>query len=432
LIAKMALDSSPLTSAKHPRFNWLPPTLVLTGIAVLAAGAFWVNHVREQAVLVESAYQAASHKTSEYFSLVESRERAIQQADPDQVEHIDQALVQERKELIQSLEGYIAAISDLPQKELARHLSDLETSRIQSSVRSFEGVGRLVEMQISETIGEQASPSDLNQRRVSFWLSGKEPARVDSLNDFAEDPDAHVEQLALIPPSPKSDKFPLLVVTGKRSALDWSTPWVEIFQVQPDHIEKVTSRAFPAPLLDAALGESPTLKPDNSIVLERYVLDPERVMAPCDSCGLLGYHSQFQWKDGQYQMTENTLLNTADNAGYAGLVYLKKRTQSPAWTKQFLTDGFRKQADHFAPFNPQNYEVWEQGFVISDQVPAKNSMIFLVTGVATAKITATYTQQGQWKAQSVQGTFWTPIEPIQPIQPEPVQSSEDAQVPEAA
>jgi hypothetical protein len=425
----MALDSSPLTPARHPRFTWLPPTLVLTGIAVLAAGAFSVNHLREQAVLVETAYQAAHHKTSEYFSLVESRERAIQQADPDQVEHIDQALIQERKELVQSLEGYIAVIADLPQKELAQHLSELETDRIQSSVRAFEGVGRLVEMQISETVGDQASPSDLNQRRVSFWLSGKEQARVDSLNDFSEDPDAHVEQLAIIQPSPKADKFPLLVVTGKRRALDWSTPWVEIFQVQTDHIEKVTSQAFPSSLLESVLGESPTLKPDSSIVIERYVLDPERVMAPCDSCGLVGYHSQLQWKDGHYQMTENTLLNTADNASYAGLVYLKKRAQSPAWTQQFLTDGFRKQADHFAPFNPQKYEVWDQGFVISDQVPTKDSMIFSVTGVATAKITAIQTQQGQWKAQSVQGTFWVPIKPIQP---EPLQNSADSPVLEAA
>ena len=425
----MALDSSPLPPAKHPRFTWLPPTVVLTGIAVLAAGAFWVNHLREQAVLVETAYQAAHHKTSEYFSLVESRERAIHQADPDQVEHIDQVLSQERKELIQSLEGYIAAISDLPQKELAQHLNELETDRIHSSVHAFEGVGRLVEMQISETVSDQAGPSDLNQRRVSFWLSGKEQARVDSLNDFSEDPDAHVEQLALIQPTSKSDKFPLLVVAGKRRALDWSTPWVEVFQVQTDHIEKVTAQAFPAPLLDSVLGKSPTLKPDNSIVIERYVLDPERVMAPCDSCGLVGYHSQLQWKDGNYQMTENTLLNTADNAGYAGLVYLKKRAQSPAWTRQFLTDGFRKQADHFASFNPQKYEVWDQGFVISDQVPAKNSMIFSVTGVATAKITAIYTQQGQWKAQSVQGTFWTPIKPIQA---EPLQNSADSPVPEAA
>jgi hypothetical protein len=425
----MALDSSPLTPARHPRFTWLPPTVVLTGLAVLAAGAFWLNHLREQAVLVEGAYQAAQHKTSEYFSLVESRERAIHQADPDQVEHIDQALIQERKELIQSLESYILAISHLPQKELAQHLSELETKRIQSSVRSFEGVGRLVEMQISETIDDQAGPSDLNQRRVSFWLSGTEQTRVDSLNDFSEDPDAHVEQLALIQPSAQSGKFPLLVVTGKRRALDWSTPWVEIFQVQPDRIKKVTAQAFPAPLLDSALGESPTLKPDKSIVIERYVLDPERVMAPCDSCGLLGYHSQFQWKDGHYQMTKNTVLNTADNAGYAGLVYLKKRAQSPAWTKQFLTDGFRKQAENFAPFNPQKYAVWEQGFVISDQVPTKNSMIFSVTGVATAKITAIYTQQGQWKADSVEGTFWTPIKPIQP---EPLQNSADSKVPEAA
>jgi hypothetical protein len=425
----MTLDSSPLTPSKHPRFTWLAPTIVLTGIAVLAASAFWVNHLREQAVLVESAYQSAQHKTSEYFSLVESRAHAIQQADPDQVEHIDQALIQERKELIQSLEGYIAAIANLPQKELVQHLSALDTGRIQPSVRSFEGVGRLVEMQITE--GNQ-SASDLNQRRVSFWLSGEEHARVASLNDFAEDPDAQVAQLALIPSAAKSSQFPLLVITGKRSALDWSTPWVEIFQVQPDHIQKVTSQAFPLPLLDAALGESPTLKPDNSIVIERYVLDPERVMAPCDSCGLLGYHSQFQWKDGQYEMTENTLLNTADNAGYAGLVYLKKRTQSPAWTQPFLTDGFRKQADHFVPFNPQKYEVWEQGFVISDQVPTKNSMVFSVTGVATAKITAIYTPQGQWKAQSVQGTFWTPIQPVQPAQSEPVQNSEDSPVPEAA
>jgi hypothetical protein len=424
----MALDSSPLNS-KNPRSTWLPSAMVLTGIAVLAAGAFWVNHVREQAVLVESAYQSAHSKTSEYFSLVESRERAIQQADPDQVEHIDQALIQERQQLIQSLEDYIAVISNLPQKELAQHLSNLETSRIQSSVRSFEGVGRLVEMQISDSIDGQASQSELIQRRVSFWLSGKEPARVERLNDFAEDPDAQVEQLALIPSSSQPARPALLVVTGKRKALDWSTPWVEIFQVQPDHIEKVTSKVFPSSVFDSALGESPKLKPDNSIVIERYVLDPERVMAPCDSCGLLGYNSQFQWKDGQYQMTENTLLNTADNAGYAGLVYLKKRAQAPAWTKLFLTDGFRKQADRFAPFNPQNYEVWEQGFVLNDQVPAKNSMIFSVTGVATAKLTVLRTPQGPWKAQSVQGTFWTPVK--SPQTP-PAESPEDARVPEAA
>lgn len=423
----MALDSS--LNSKNPRSTWLPPTMVLTGIAFLAAGAFWVNHLREQAVLVESAYQAAHSKTSEYFSLVESRERAIQQADPDQVEHIDQALIQERQQLIQSLEGYISAISHLPQKELAQHLSSLESGRIQSSVHSFEGVGRLVAMQISDPMDGQASQSELTQRRVSFWLSAKEPARVERLNDFAEDPDAQVEQLALIPPSSQSAKSALLVVIGKRKALDWSTPWVEIFQVQPDHLEKVTSKVFPASAFEFALGESPKLKPDNSIDIERYVLDPERVMSPCDSCGLLGYHSQFQWKDGQYQMTENTLLNTADNAGYAGLVYLKKRAQAPAWTKLFLTDGFRQQADRLAPFNPQKYEVWEQGFVLSDQVLAKNSMIFSVTGVATAKLTVLHTPQGPWKAQSVQGTFWTPAKPPQTS---PAESSEDARVPEAA
>ncbi len=427
----MALDSSPLTPAKPPRLTWLAPTLALAGIAVLASGAFWINHVREQAVLVESAYQAAHHKTSEYFSLVESREQAIQQANPDRVEHLDKVLAKERQELIQSLESYIAAISHLPQKELTQHLNDLEAGKIEASVRSFEGVGRLVELQVSETEDQSREP-ELNQRRVSFWLSGGDRTRVASLNDFSEDPDAQVEQLGLIQPAPNSvSPFPVLVVTGKRKALDWSTPWIEIFQVQPDHIEKVTAKVFPVTLLESSLGESPTLKPDNSFVIERHLLDPERVMAPCDSCGLLGYHSQFQWENGHYQMTENTLLNTPDNVAYAGLVYLKKRNQSPAWTKPFLSNSFRQQADRFAPFNPNDYEVWEQGFVVSDQVQSKNSVIFSLDGVATGKLTVVHTPQGPWKAQSVQGSFWTPAQPRQ-LNSESEQNGTDSALPEAA
>ncbi len=427
----MALDSSPLTPAKPPRLTWLAPTLALASIVVLASGAFWINHVREQAVLVESAYQAAHHKTSAYFSLVESREQAIQQANPDRVEHLDQALAKERQELIQSLESYVAAISHLPQKELAQHLNDLEAGKIEASVRSFEGVGRLVELQVSETEDQSREP-ELNQRRVSFWLSEGDRIRVASLNDFSEDPDAQVEQLGLIQSSSNSvNPFPVLVVTGKRKALDWSTPWIEIFQVQPDHIEKVTTQVFPVALLESSLGESPTLKPDNSLVIERHLLDPERVMAPCDSCGLLGYHSQFQWKNGHYQMTENTLLNTPDNVGYAGLVYLKKRTQSPAWTKPFLSNSFRQQADRFPPFNPNSYEVWEQGFVITNQVQSKNSVIFSLEGVATGKLTVVHTPQGLWKAQSVQGSFWTPVQPS-PLNPESEQNGTDSALPEAA
>jgi hypothetical protein len=397
----------------------------------LASGFFWINHVREQAVLVESAYQTAHHKTSTYFSLVESREQAIQQANPDRVEQLDQALMKERQELIQSLESYVAAISNLPQKELAQHLNDLEAGKIEASVRSFEGVGRLVELQVSETEDQSREP-ELNQRRVSFWLSGGDRPLVASLNDFSEDPDAQVEQLGLIQPSLNSgNQFPVLLVTGKRKALDWSTPWIEIFQVQPDHIEKVTAQVFPVALLESSLGESPTIKPDNSLVIERHLLDPERVMAPCDSCGLLGYHSQFQWKNGHYQMTENALLNTPDNAGYAGLVYLKKRTQSPAWTKPFLSDSFRQQADRFVPFNPNNYQVWEQGFVVSDQVANKDSVIFSVSGVATARLTIVHTPQGPWKAQSVQGIFWTPAQPSQ-SSPESEQNVTDSALPEAA
>jgi hypothetical protein len=196
----------------------------------------------------------------------------------------------------------------------------------------------------------------------------------------------------------------------------------------------VTAQVFPVALLESSLGESPTLKPDNSLVIERHVLDPERVMAPCDSCGLLGYRSQFQWRNGHYQMTDNTLLNTADNAGYAGLVYLKKRNQSPAWTKPFLTDSFRQQADRFTPFSPRSYEVWEQGFVISNQAldPASQNLVVIsLTGVATAKLRVIHTPQGPWKVQSVRGIFWTPAQP-NPSTPEPEQNVTDSALPEAA
>jgi hypothetical protein len=364
--------------------------------------------MREQARVVNESYQYTRGVVTQYFKAVEAREQAIRQANPNQVARIDQSLAQNRKAFVKAIQGYIAAIADVPQKEMAERFGALEMEgavtqrKIQVRIHSFEGVGRLVNLQVSET------PDEWNQRHLSFWLSeGKQP-QVHVLNDFAKDPDAMVERLAFLNTA-DTPNHPVLVAVGKRASLDGASPWIEVFQVQADHLENKTAQVFPQILLHNVIGESPTIQPNNYIRLERYVLDPERVMAPCDSCGLLAYRTQLQWRQGRYQLIENTPLNTADNASYAGLLYLKKRGQTPAWTEPFLSTSFRTQAKALPAFQPKRYASWNRGFILDRKTKDKDALAFSFTGVADTKLIVKRNAQGQWQVQNmktIRGDFW--------------------------
>ncbi|MGA7952492.1 MAG: hypothetical protein WCA07_03125 [Gloeobacterales cyanobacterium] len=410
----MALHS-PFTPSKSPQPFWVLPTLALVTAATLAISGSGMYQMREQALVVNGAYQNTREVVTQYFKTVEAREQAIRQANPDQVARIDQSLAQNRKAFVKAMQGYIVAIADLPQKEMTERFGALDMegaahqSKIQARIHSFKGVGRLIHLQVSET------PDEWNQRHLNFWLSEDKQPQVHILNDFAKDPDAMVEQLAFLN-TPDTPKHLVLLAVGKKASLGGVSPWIEVFQVQQDHLENKTAQVFPQSLLNNVLGESPTIEPNNYIRLERYVLDPERVMAPCDSCGLLAYQSQLQWKQGRYQLVENTPLNTADNASYAGLLYLKKRAQTPTWTEPFLSNRFRTQAHELPAFQPKRYALWNQGFILEGETKDKDALTFSFTGVADTKLIVERNAQGQWQVQNMRtkrGNFWNAPVPAQ-------------------
>ena len=409
----MALHS-PFTPSKSPQPFWVLPAVALVTAATLAVSGSGLFQMWEHALVVNGTYQNTREVVTQYLKTVEAREQAIRQANPNQVARIDQSLAQNRKAFVKAIQRYIVAIADLPQKEMAERFGALEGGavpqrKIQVRIHSFEGVGRLIHLQVSET------PDEWNQRHLSFWLSeGKQP-QVQVLNDFSKDPDVRVEQLAFLN-TPDTLKHPILVAVGKRASLGGVSPWIEVFQVQQDHLENKTAQVFPQILLNNVIGESPTIQPNNYIRLERYVLDPERVMAPCDSCGLLAYRTQLQWKQGRYQLIGNTPLNTADNASYAGLLYLKKRGQTPAWTEPFLSNRFRTQANALPAFQPERYASWNRGFILDRETKDKDALAFSFTGVADAKLTVKRNAQGQWQVQNMntrRGDFWNAPAPTQ-------------------
>jgi hypothetical protein len=410
----MALHS-PFIPGKSPQPFWVLPAVALVTAATLVISGSGIYQMRERALIVNGADQNTREVVTQYFKAVEAREQAIRQADPNQVARIDQSLTQDRKAFVKAVQGYIVAMADLPQKEMAERFGALEMEgavtqrKIQVRIHSFEGVGRLVNLQVSET------PDEWNQRHLSFWLSeGKQP-QVQVLNDFAKDPDAMVEQLTFLK-TPDTPNHSVLVAVGKRASLGGVSPWIAVFQVQQDHFENKTAQVFPQILLQNVIGESPTIQPNNALRLERYVLDPERVMAPCDSCGLLTYRTQLQWKQGRYQLIENTPLNTAENASYAGLLYLKKRGQTPAWTEPFLSNRFRTQARELPAFQPERYASWNRGFILDRETKDKDALAFSFTGVADTKLTVKRNAQGQWQVQNMKtsrNNFWNAPAPTQ-------------------
>jgi hypothetical protein len=410
----MALHS-PSNPSKSLHPYWLTPALALLTAATLMIGGSEIYQRQEQTLLVNDAYQTTHQVITRYFTAVEARERAIREANPDKVARIEQSLTQDRKALVDAIRGYIVAIARLPDKEMAERFGTLEMEgavtqrKIQVTIRSFEGVGRLVHLKVADT------PDEWNQRHLNFWLSGGEQPQAYVLNDFSKDPDTIAEQLALLNAPDTPNRF--LVVAGKRASLGGVSPWLEVFQVQKDHLENKTAQVFPQTLLKNTLGASPAVQPSNYIRLERYVLDPERVMAPCDSCGLLAYRTRLQWSDGRYQLIENTPLNTADNASYAGFLYLKKREQTPTWAKSFLSASFRSQVNNLPPFQPKRYASWNQGFVLDNSdLQNKAAATFSFTGVADAKLIVQKNAQGQWQVQNLkseQGNFWNAPAPSQ-------------------
>ncbi len=389
--------------------------MALIAATTLVLGGSRIHQWQEQTLFVNDAYQTTHQVITRYFTAVEARERAIREANPDKVARIEQSLTQDRQAFVKAIQDYIVAIARLPDKEMAERFGTLEMEgadtqgKIQVTIRSFEGVGRLVQLQVAET------PDEWNQRHLNFWLSGGEQPQAYVLNDFSKDPDTIAEQVALLNTPDTPNRF--LVVAGKRASLGGVSPWLEVFQVQKDHLENKTAQVFPQSLFNNTLGASPAIQPSNYIRLERYVLDPERVMAPCDSCGLLAYRTRLQWKEGRYQLVENTPLNTADNANYAGLVYLKKREQTPTWAKSFLSASFRSQANNLPPFQPKRYARWDQGFIL-DNSPVQNkaATTFSFTGVADAKLIVKKNVQGQWQVQNMKlgrVNFWNAPAPVQ-------------------
>ncbi|WP_287128534.1 hypothetical protein [Candidatus Cyanaurora vandensis] len=367
----------------HHPVAWLVATLLLS------SGLYWgssalIPNLNPQQPLVQEAQQRLKLYLADYAQQLNSYNAALQAGDGPALARTDTFLGGQRQQFALVLGGYLAVLAKLPPSEpLVVKLQALAPdAQFQFAYTSLGPQGSLIQVSVTE--------NEFDVRHLALWQRGE---RVLALNNYETEWQAQVNAVRYF----TRNKQRFLIAKGQTRQLEDTAPFLKVYQeVGADLLDK-TADYLPLELLDT-FGTGEFLGQTANLKLDTVLLDPERIMAACDSCGLVSQRALWQWTDQGYQLVDRQILNQPENALYAALVTLVKQQAAPAWTRAFLTSRVRAMLQQAPSFEAPRYTPLEQGLAVTDTQPwQEKGFQYTVEGPFQFKVQVRQDPQGQWQ-----------------------------------
>lgn len=378
---------------------WVVVTLVLTsGLYWWSAGSFAPGSSPQSPVLQEAQERLKTY-FNDYAKQLDIYNAALETGNGPALARADEFLNNHRQRMAQQLGSYLSLLTKLPSDgtPLIAQLQILTADpRFQFTSTSLSQ-GRLVQVSVRET--------EFDVRHLTLWQFG---TRVLALNSYETEWQAQVTAVRFF----KFADQQFLIANGQTQQLEDQAPFIKIYQQVGADLRDKTSLYLPIELMDT-FGTSEFLGPTANLKLDTMVLDPQHIMAACDSCGLVAQRALWQWSAKGYTLVERQIANEPENALYAGLVVLAKRDTAPTWVNLFLTLKTRTALIAAPPFTPDRYSALEQGFAVTDTQPWQTSGFqYVIEGPFQLKLFVKPNAQGQWEVVEVrdlktQAPGWT-------------------------
>jgi hypothetical protein len=372
----------------HP-FVWVTAVFLVLGgatyglVPTLQRG---LSLTAEQEVARVNAQEQLQHYLTDYGTQLDTYQAALQTGNGPALARADAFLSNERPQFAQVLGSYLRVLAKLPaepQPLVARLQALTEDQRFRFAYTDLGKEGRLIQVSVAE--------SDIDVRHLTLWQSQHD--EILALNNYETEWQAQVNQVRQV-----NRRF--LIANGETRQLDEAAPFIKVYErVEADFQDK-TGVYLPRTMLDA-FGGSEFIGETANLKLDTLLLDPERIMAACDSCGLVSQRALWQWTPEGFRQVSQSILNTEGNALYATLVMFVKRDQAPDWAANFLDPKVKKALQAFSGYNPRRYSTLERGLVVTATQPwRKKGFLYTVEGPVKFKV---YIEQlkEQWQAVQV-------------------------------
>jgi len=379
----------------------LPRTMLWLAVALLFSGgvALLVVGPRAEDPGSNSAREELRVYLTDYSTQLDTYQAALQTGNGPALARADSFLSSERPRLAQLLGTYLKTMTSLPldQPLIAQLQALTEDARFQFTSTDLGGEGRLIQVSVTE--------NEFDVRHLTLWQSKQN--EILALNNYETEWQAQVNAVRRV----KETGSLFLIANGQTRQLEEEAPFLKVYQRQgADFLDK-TTHYLPKTMLDA-FGTSEFIGPTANVKLKSLLLDPERIMAACDSCGLVSQQSLWQWSAQGYQQVSAEILNVEGNALYAALAALMKGKTAPAWADQFLTLPVRHAVHKFIGFDRGRYNSVEQGLVVTAAEPwGQGGMQYFIDGPVHLKVRVRQ-EAGKWlvvelKDLKVQAPGWS-------------------------
>ncbi|WP_218082781.1 hypothetical protein [Anthocerotibacter panamensis] len=368
---------------------WVTALLATTGTALYLILVPAFLPANNNLPIAQEAREHLEVYLGDYAQQLDTYQAALQSGNGAALARADSFLSGHRQQFAQVLGAYLTVLARLPEdrEPLVVKLQTLAPDeRFQFAVVSLEGKSHLVQVSVAE--------NDFDVRHLTLWLSKDE---VLALNNYETEWQAQVRAVRFV--TSAGQKF--LIANGQTQQLEDQAPFLKVYQRVGSNLLDKTRTYLPSGMLDA-FGSSEFIGQTANLKLDALLLDPEGIMAACDSCGLVGQRSLWQWTAKGYQAVDQQILNEPGNALYAALVVLVRREGAGAWTKPFLAPQVQATIERFKGFDPKRYPAVEQGLVVTASQPwQKTGFEYSIEGPTQLKVYVKPNAQGQWRAVEV-------------------------------
>ncbi len=317
---------------------------------------------------------------ADYAQQLDSYEVALQTGNGPALARSADFLIIQRQEFVRHLEQFLVNVKQTNQPLVAQLQALAPDERFQFTYTRLTQ-GQLIQVSVVE--------SELDIRHLALWQS---ESHVVILNDYELEWQAQVNALRIV----KVEKTPFLIVNGQTQQLEDTAPFIKVFRQEGTRFKDVSPSYIPEAMYSAFgtsefIGNTPNLK------LDTLLLDPERIMAACDSCGLVGQRSLWQWGPQGYRNVSSQVLNVPDNALYGALVALMRKDRAPQWTRPFLSAPLQKQLTQIQ-IDPERYPLNERGLVLLFTDAMGKGFRYTMDGPVSLTVEVQKNAKGQWQA----------------------------------
>jgi len=289
------------------------------------------------------------------------------------------------------LESYLSLLATLPpdNEPLVVKLQSLAPdARFQFTCTALGSQGQLIQASVTE--------NEADVRHLALWQS---QGHILALNNYETEWQAQLTALRVI----KTPDTRFVIANGTTRQLEDSAPFIKVYQqLEPDFkfVDK-THTYVPNELLEV-FGSSEFIGESANLKMDTLLLDPARIMAACDSCGLVSTRALWQWAGNTgYQRVDQQILNDPNNALYSALAVLVRHESAPAWAQSFLTAGTRSALKKLDRFDPNRYPAIEQGLLVADTQSWQQGYQYTITGPILLTVQVQPDPQGHWQVVGI-------------------------------